>query len=68
MKKTLNIEGMSCSHCTMRVEKALNKIDGVNARVDLETKLANVTLTKDIDDKVLIDAVEDAGYTVSSVK
>lgn len=68
MKKTLYIEGMSCAHCSARVEKALNKIDGVKAKVDLRNNLANLTLKNEIDDKVLIDAVEDAGYSVSSVK
>ncbi|MFA7435381.1 MAG: heavy metal-associated domain-containing protein [Bacilli bacterium] len=68
MKKTLYIEGMSCAHCSARVEKALNKIDGVKAKVDLSNNLANLTLKNEIDDKVLIDAVEDAGYSVSSVK
>jgi len=68
MKKTLNIEGMTCTHCSSRVEKALNKIDGVNAKVYLETKSADITLTKSVEDKVLINAVEEAGYTVSSTK
>lgn len=68
MNKTLHIEGMSCAHCVARVEKALNKIDGVNADVDLSSNSANLTLKKDIEDKVLIAAVEDAGYTVSSIK
>ena len=56
MKKTIYIEGMSCSHCSARVEKALNKINGVNAKVNLENKLAEVTLDKAIDDKDLINA------------
>ena len=68
MKKTLNIEGMTCNHCSTRVEKALNKIDGVNAKVYLESNSAEVTLNKSVEDKVLISAVEDAGYTVSSIK
>ncbi|MGC3978531.1 MAG: cation transporter [Paludibacteraceae bacterium] len=36
MEKILKIKGMSCSHCAMRVEKALNKIEGVVAKVDLK--------------------------------
>ncbi len=38
MKKTMMIEGMMCAHCSGRVEKALNAIDGVTAKVDLEAK------------------------------
>ena len=40
MKKEMLIEGMSCMHCSGRVEKALNGLDGVNAKVDLEKKTA----------------------------
>jgi Cu+-exporting ATPase len=68
MKKTLIIEGMSCAHCKMRVEKALNAIKGVSCRVDLEKKTANLTLSEAVDDEKLRQAVEDAGYTVVSVR
>ena len=44
MKKVLKIEGMMCGHCTGRVEKALNEMDGVTATVSLEGKSADVTL------------------------
>ncbi|MEA4973944.1 MAG: heavy metal translocating P-type ATPase [Candidatus Metalachnospira sp.] len=68
MKKELIIEGMSCSHCSGRVEKALNGLDGVKAKVDLENKTAFVELTKDVSDAELTKAVTDAGYEVASVK
>ena len=64
MEKILKIDGMSCSHCSQRVEKALNQIDGVSAKVSLEEKCATLTLTKDVPDNVLKEAVEDAGFTV----
>ena len=44
MKKTIKIEGMMCSHCTGRVDKALNALDGVTATVSLEDKAAYVTV------------------------
>lgn len=47
MKKVLKIEGMMCSHCTGRVDKALNDMDGVKATVSLEGKSAEVELTKE---------------------
>ena len=53
MKKTLKIEGMMCHHCTGRVDKVLNEMDGVKATVSLEGKSAEVTLTKDITDEEL---------------
>lgn len=67
MNKTMIIEGMSCNHCTARVEKALNAIDGVEATVSLVDKKANLTLSKDVSDEVLKAAVENAGYEVISV-
>ena len=67
-EKTLHIKGMSCGHCSARVEKALNAIDGVEAKVDLETNSAKVNLTKDISDEVLKTAVDNVGYEVVEVK
>ena len=67
MKKVITIEGMMCNHCTAHVEKALNAIDGVSAVVSLEDKNATVTLSKDVSDDVLTQAVTDAGYTVVSI-
>ena len=69
MKKTMMIEGMMCAHCTGRVEKALSAIDGVSAvEMSLEGKSAKLALSKDVDDKVLTDAVTEAGYEVVSIQ
>ena len=65
--RTMKIEGMMCSHCSSRVEKALNAIDGVSATVDLEGKTATVHAEPQIEDAALKTAVEDAGYTVVSI-
>lgn len=65
MEKTLHIDGMSCAHCAARVEKALNRLDGVHATVNLEAKTAFIVLEKAVDDAILKDAVEDAGFTVA---
>ena len=67
MTKTMTIEGMMCTHCSGRVESALNAIDGVSAKVDLEKKTAAVTLSADVSDEVLRKAVTDAGYEVVSI-
>lgn len=66
MQKILKIEGMSCSHCSARVESALNAIEGVSATVELKKKRALVQT--DVADDVLIKAVEDAGYKVVGIK
>jgi len=67
MKKIIEIKGMSCEHCQARVEKALNVLEGVDAKVDLKKNRAVVNLSKDITDQVLSDAVTEAGYEVVSV-
>ncbi len=68
MKKIMKIEGMSCGHCTARVEKALNAIPGVSASVSLEDKSATVSLSGDVTDDTLRSAVIDAGYEVVSIQ
>ena len=68
IKTILKIEGMMCNHCTGRVEKALNDMDGVSATVSLEGKSAEVTLSKEITDEALVKAVTDAGYEVVDIQ
>ncbi len=68
MEKVISIEGMSCGHCSARVEKALNALEGVEARVDLEKKIATVIMESEVDDEVLEKAVSDAGYDVVGIK
>ena len=69
MTKKLIIEGMMCSHCTGRVEKALSALEGVSAvEMSLEGKSATVTLSADVSDDVLTKAVTNAGYEVLSVQ
>ena len=67
MTKVMNINGMMCAHCQAHVEKALNAIDGVEAKVNLEAKNATVTLSRDVPDDVLKNAVTEAGYEVVSI-
>ena len=69
MEKILNVEGMSCNHCTASVKKALEGLDGVKeAEVSLEGKNAKVELDKDVADEALVKAVQDAGYTAKIAK
>ncbi len=68
MTKTMKIEGMMCSHCSGRVEQALNALEGVTAKVDLEKKSAYLTLSAPVSEETLKAAVTDAGYTVVSVE
>jgi len=69
MTKIMIIEGMMCTHCTGRVEKALSALDGVSAvEMSLEGKSATLTLSGPVDDQVLADTVTEAGYQVVSVR
>ncbi|MBN0038975.1 copper-translocating P-type ATPase [Cellulosimicrobium cellulans] len=59
----LAIEGMTCASCVARVEKRLNRVDGVTATVNLPLESAHVVLASDVTDADLVAAVEKAGYT-----
>ncbi len=61
----LKIEGMTCMHCKMRVEKSLKGVPGVTGvQVDLAKKEAVVTGSAER--AVMAKAVADAGYKVTS--
>ncbi len=64
VQKTLLIEGMTCAACSTRVEKVLNKIEGVTkANVNLSTNKATIEYPSGaVDEETLLKAVEKAGY------
>lgn len=69
MKTTIKIEGMSCSHCTNRVQKALQAVAGVkDVTVSLENKNAVVDASDSVSAAALKNAVVDAGYEVVGVE
>ncbi|MCW2770656.1 MAG: cadA [Aeromicrobium sp.] len=61
----LDIGGMTCTSCAMRVEKKLNRLDGVAASVNYATEKATVDLDPGVDVQSLIDTVAKTGYTAS---
>ncbi len=61
----LDIAGMTCASCAMRIEKKLNKLDGVYATVNYATEKATVTVPAGYGPQALIAEVEKAGYTAS---
>ncbi len=68
MKKVITVEGMMCGHCTGRVQKALEAVEGVSGVImSLEDKTATVELAAEVADDVLTAAVADAGYEVSNI-
>lgn len=62
-KMIVNVDGMSCNNCAKHVKNALEEIDGVNeVIVNLDNKNAEVSYQGDIDEKVISDAINEAGY------
>ncbi|QSB14009.1 copper-translocating P-type ATPase [Natronosporangium hydrolyticum] len=61
----LRVGGMTCASCAMRIEKKLNKLDGVRASVNYATEKASVTGPADLDPQQLISVVEQLGYTAT---
>ncbi|MCD1571195.1 heavy metal translocating P-type ATPase [Agromyces mediolanus] len=59
----LEIGGMTCASCANRIEKKLNKLDGVQATVNYATEKAKVTVPEGYDPALLIAEVEKTGYT-----
>ena len=64
----LDIEGMTCTACARRVEKTLNKVDGVTAYVDFASEKAHLQFAGQIELEEVKQAVESAGYKVGEGK
>ncbi|KWX20535.1 carbonate dehydratase [Mycolicibacterium wolinskyi] len=61
----LEIGGMTCASCAMRIEKKLNKLEGVTATVNYATEKASVSVPDGFDPAALIAEVEKTGYTAA---
>jgi P-type Cu+ transporter len=59
----LTIGGMTCASCAARVERRLNRLDGVQATVNYATETASVSYPAELDADALLREVEAAGYT-----
>lgn len=62
----LTVEGMTCASCASRVERKLNKLDGVAATVNFATERARVEHPEQVGREDLVTAVEEAGYSATS--
>ena len=65
---TLTVEGMHCENCQIRVENALNRLDGVVCKVNLKKKAAVVSYSREISGEELKAAVEKLGYQVTNIR
>ncbi|MGP5639855.1 heavy metal translocating P-type ATPase [Brachybacterium tyrofermentans] len=61
----LEIGGMTCASCANRIERKLNKLDGVSASVNYATEKAKVTAPEGYDPQLLVAEVEKSGYTAA---
>ncbi|NKS80151.1 carbonate dehydratase [Prescottella equi] len=61
----LAIGGMTCASCAARVEKKLNKIEGVTATVNYATEKAKIAFPEGVSTDDLVTAVQNAGYTAT---
>ncbi|MBQ3429570.1 MAG: heavy metal translocating P-type ATPase [Mogibacterium sp.] len=69
MQKTMKIEGMMCPHCEAAVKKALEALDGVEAaEVSHEAGTAVVTMSPEVADAALKEAVEAIEYKVAGIE
>ncbi len=60
---TLEIEGMTCGHCSEKVEKALSKMQSVHSvKVDLKNKRATVLVSEVVAEEIFKNIIEEAGY------
>ncbi|WP_375545356.1 heavy metal translocating P-type ATPase [Kocuria rhizophila] len=64
----LEIGGMTCASCANRIERKLNKLDGVSATVNYATEKAKVTVPDGYDPALLVAEVEKTGYTAAMPK
>lgn len=66
-KRIIKVEGMTCQHCENRVMEAVNAIDGVSAVVNLKKGTVTVSMSHEIEDEVIKNAIEKAGYEVKGI-
>ena len=62
------IDGMHCQNCKNRIEKHLDELDGVVAKVNLNKKQAVVSIYREIDDSVIRNVIEGLDFTVVSME
>src|SRR5664280_333821 len=63
----LDLEGMTCASCAARIERKLNKLDGVEATVNFATEQATVQCDPSVTPGELVEAVQSIGYGASPV-
>ena len=66
MKISLKVPDMTCNHCKMTIENAVNALGTVDTvEVDLDTKIVDVAGSAGVDK--VVSAIRDSGYTVEQI-
>lgn len=69
MKQIIRVDGMSCHHCEMRVERALKELSGVKKAHANHMERTCIIESKDaIPEDILREKIKQAGYTVTAVE
>ncbi len=64
-EKEIKVVGMHCPSCVNAVELCLKDVDGIeNAKADLDTGITIITMSDDVSDEDINEAVEEAGFKV----
>ena len=66
-QRVLSVEGMHCESCQARIEKAIDRLNGVVCKTNLHKKTATVTCSQPVSDDTLKEIVEKLGYRVTEI-
>lgn len=66
--KRVKIKGMRCENCNIRVQNALNRVEGISAKVNGERQEAVVQMGREIDDSEIRKIIDNLGYNVESIE
>ena len=65
VKKEIKVVGMHCPSCVKAVELCLKDVDGIeDAKADLDSGITKITMSNDVNDADIAEAVEEAGFNV----
>lgn len=67
-EKIVDISGMHCENCVYSVTKAINRMEGASAEVDLKKKRAVVSYDREISADAIRKAVEEEGFQVTDIR
>ncbi|MBN2259103.1 MAG: heavy-metal-associated domain-containing protein [Clostridiales bacterium] len=67
MNKKILVSGMTCHHCEMRVQKALENEGFTDIKADKNTAMVKLTDENNVSDERIIAIIEEAGYEVKEI-